>query len=111
MRPGYQGTGADNLHPLSRVIKPQTAMNPGNSGGPLLNDRGEIIGVNSFRGEGEGLNYAVAVDVVEAFLQKAQNTMAPPAPTSPPSAYRTEAHTTKTVGVVLNVPDPPADQL
>ncbi|MGH7963212.1 MAG: trypsin-like peptidase domain-containing protein, partial [Candidatus Binatia bacterium] len=65
VRPGYQWTGADGLLHQSRVIQTQTALNPGNSGGPLLNDQAEIIGINSFRGEGEGLNYAVAVDVVK----------------------------------------------
>ena len=54
--------------------------------GPLLNDRTEIIGVNSFIKEGEGLNYAVAVDVVKEFLQKAENPplLSTPRPAVPP---------------------------
>jgi S1-C subfamily serine protease len=50
------------------VIQTQTPINPGNSGGPLLNDNGELIGVNSFKAEGEGLNFAIAVDEVQRFI-------------------------------------------
>jgi hypothetical protein len=52
------------------VIQTQAPINPGNSGGPLLNDAGEIIGVNSFRHqEAQGLNYAVAASEVLKFLK------------------------------------------
>jgi hypothetical protein len=50
------------------VIQTQTPINPGNSGGPLLNKAGEIIGVNAFKTEGEGLNFAISVDDVKAFI-------------------------------------------
>ena len=65
------------------MIQTQTALNPGNSSGLLLNDRAEIIGVNSFIKEGEELNYAAAVDVVKEFLQKAEN---PPLLSTPRTA-------------------------
>ncbi|GIW10107.1 MAG: 2-alkenal reductase [Dehalococcoidia bacterium] len=37
--------GAGGSRPLSGLIQTDAAINPGNSGGPLLNERGEVIGV------------------------------------------------------------------
>lgn len=50
------------------VIQTQTPINPGNSGGPLLSNKGHLIGVNTFKAEGEGLNFAVSVEDVGRFL-------------------------------------------
>ena len=66
----------ERVHHKADVIQTQTPINPGNSGGPLLNAAGELIGVNAFKGEGESLNYAIAVSDVETFLQEAE----PPPP-------------------------------
>ena len=52
----------------ANVVQTQTPINPGNSGGPLLNDQGVLVGVNSFKAKGEGLNFAIAVDEVRRFL-------------------------------------------
>ena len=52
------------------VIQTQTPINPGNSGGPLLDDEGNLIGVNSFVDtDAEGLNYAVSVDEVTRLMK------------------------------------------
>ena len=52
------------------LIQIQTPINPGNSGGPLFSDKGELIGVNTLKGGGENLNFAVAVDHAINFLKK-----------------------------------------
>tara|TARA_B100002051_G_C16716277_1_gene629654 strand:- start:64 stop:1161 length:1098 start_codon:yes stop_codon:yes gene_type:complete len=59
---------------VANCIQTQTPTNPGNSGGPLLNSRGHLVGVNSFGSPGyEGLNFAVRIDEVESFLVDARN--------------------------------------
>ena len=54
---------------ISDVIQTDAAVNPGNSGGPLLNGQGEVIGVNSqisTRGGGfDGIAFAVPSQTVE----------------------------------------------
>ena len=60
---------------IFNVIQTDAAINPGNSGGPLLNSRGQVIGVNTaIRREAEGIGFAVPVDtlkrVVVALIEK-----------------------------------------
>ncbi|MCP9904544.1 serine protease [Cyanobium sp. BA5m-10] len=54
------------------LIQTDAAVNPGNSGGPLLNANGEVIGIVTFkRSAGEGLNFALSViDALEAIQAK-----------------------------------------
>jgi S1-C subfamily serine protease len=48
------------------VIQTDAAINPGNSGGPLLNMRGQVIGVNTaIRQNAEGIGFAVTVDTIK----------------------------------------------
>lgn len=68
--------GANNL-PV--YIQTDAALNPGNSGGPLINKQGKAIGINNFKiGESESLGFALESNslkeainkISEEFLQK-----------------------------------------
>lgn len=64
-----QGIGGVKIHDM---IQTDAAINQGNSGGPLLNSKGEVIGVNtmiySTTGSSSGLGFAVPVDTVKRFV-------------------------------------------
>lgn len=68
--------GDEGIKHKADIIQTQTPINPGNSGGPLISDSGDLIGVNSFKESGEGLNFAVSVDDVRKFLARAGNRVA-----------------------------------
>jgi hypothetical protein len=68
IRKGYEWSIDSGQTHRADVIQTQTPINPGNSGGPLLSDEGRLVGVNSFKAEGEGLNFAVSVDDVRRLL-------------------------------------------
>ena len=57
-----------SMLPLTNMIQTDAAINPGNSGGPLLNSRGEMIGLNtaiySTSGENQGLSFALPLETV-----------------------------------------------
>ena len=63
--------------PFQKFLQTDAAINPGNSGGPLLNIRGEVIGINtaivsntgSFQGLGFALPSNVAVEVYNQIIQ------------------------------------------
>jgi S1-C subfamily serine protease len=58
----------------SGALQTDAAINSGNSGGPLLDGRGRVLGINSqirtTSGEGSGVGFAVPVDVVRRSLDQ-----------------------------------------
>ena len=70
--PTDSGTGNGSSYSLPDVIQTDTAINPGNSGGPLLNVKGEVVGVNfainTTSGSNSGVGFAIPVSVVEKIV-------------------------------------------
>jgi putative serine protease PepD len=54
---------------IDRVLQTDAAINPGSSGGPLLDERGRVIGVTTQSG-GPSIGYAVPVDRVKRALER-----------------------------------------
>jgi len=63
------------------LIQTDAPINPGNSGGPLLNLRGELIGINTaIRAGAQGLGFAIPVDKVREIMVGLLNLRRPGSP-------------------------------
>jgi len=59
---------------LTGVLQTDAAINPGNSGGPLLNLKGEVIGMNTAVAQGaENIGFAIPVDELKKDLEQVKS--------------------------------------
>jgi serine protease Do len=77
----YQYPDAGNMLEYTDCIQVDTSVNPGNSGGPLFNMNGELIGINgriSLEKRGRvnvGVGYAISINQIKNFLPQLRSGM------------------------------------
>lgn len=61
---------------MQNLIQHDASLNPGNSGGPLLNEKGEVVGINTLKiSGGEGIGFAIPsksfITLLESYIEDA----------------------------------------
>ena len=69
----FRGSAEEGRY-YQNMIQTDAAINPGNSGGPLVNSRGEVVGINTFifskSGGSIGLGFAIPVNTVKRVVRE-----------------------------------------
>lgn len=56
---------------MEDLIQTDATINPGNSGGPLINEKGQVIGINSVKiTSAEGIGFAVPINIIKPIIEK-----------------------------------------
>ncbi|MDR2486761.1 MAG: S1C family serine protease [Clostridiales Family XIII bacterium] len=54
---------------MEGLIQVDAAINSGNSGGPLLNSEGQVIGVNTAKAQAEGMGFAIPINTAKPIIE------------------------------------------
>jgi len=64
------GTSTGETENLSDLIQTDASINPGNSGGPLLNLKGQVIGINTaVASDAQGIGFAIPISATKGMLE------------------------------------------
>ncbi len=67
----HRSVRVDQVNVIEDLIQTDASINPGNSGGPLLNSRGEVIGINTAKIKGgEGLGFSIPINLVKPIVEE-----------------------------------------
>ncbi|MGF1597544.1 MAG: S1C family serine protease [Acidimicrobiales bacterium] len=101
---------------MQDLIQTDAAINPGNSGGPLLNAKGEVVGVNTaIIGRAQNVGFAISIDTASGFIERYRSGIGEPfvgvsmVDNSPPAADRFDLATTTGALIIEVVPNSAAD--
>ncbi|HZK01408.1 MAG TPA: trypsin-like peptidase domain-containing protein [Anaerovoracaceae bacterium] len=68
------GNGSKSVT-MEGLIQTDASINSGNSGGPLLNSEGQVIGINSAKAaSGEGLGFAIPINIAKPIIEEIMKT-------------------------------------
>ncbi len=60
---------------MEDLIQTDATINPGNSGGPLINTKGEVIGINSVKiTSAEGIGFAIPINIIKPIIESFNKT-------------------------------------
>lgn len=61
----------NGINYMEDLIQTDASINPGNSGGPLLNSRGEVVGINTIKvSSAEGMGFAIPINITKPIVNK-----------------------------------------
>lgn len=72
---GLERTVSGQGGEMQNLIQTDASINQGNSGGPLLNSKGEVIGINTLKiSSGEGLGFSIPINVAKPIIEQVVET-------------------------------------
>lgn len=69
-----QATGGGQAERLEGLIQTDAAVNPGNSGGPLVNLKGQVVGINTAVADAQSIGFAIPTNSIKKAIESIKKT-------------------------------------